>query len=184
MANPGELLLLAAHMAREIPGDRQIITDERLLAALTGKERLRQAEYREMLASPLTLSRLRLLASQSLSELQRSPALMNHESDGMMPTPELLCEELTLVTNDGNWALLIKLDQDSQRWHLTLQLLASREAMHVREDGEIFVHDAQQGTFLFGGLDGNGQLHAVWELPVKPLVYLVGKGKTWTVYHH
>ena len=180
MANPEELLLLAAHMARAVPGDHQVITDEFLLAALDGRKRLSQAEYRRLLASPMTLSRLRILATQGLSDLRRSIALTGHESSGVVPVPEPHCEEITLVTNDGRWALLLKQDQGSQQWHLTLKLLVSKETMRLEEGEEIFVLDALQGTLCFGELDANSQLQAVWDRPVNP-VHLVAKGMTWKV---
>ena len=74
LARAEQQVLLSAYMARQVPGDRQVLTDDVLQAALTGAPALSREQLAALKASPLTLCRLRYLEAQRLAAAQAGQA--------------------------------------------------------------------------------------------------------------
>ena len=185
-SHPERQVLLAYYMTLQKPGDRQVLSDETLQAALAGEQGLVRAQWQAMLDSPLTLCRLRFL------EAQRQAAQAGDETvdDGWQrSTAEVLAAsdteaDCSLVSPDGRWALHALTTRGVTR--LLLQLspasLASAGAAPAPGPGaEVAVLDDQGGTLLMGHLDADGELQARWTRDTDLRTHLARHGGHWHV---
>ncbi|AVR96547.1 hypothetical protein C9I28_13215 [Pseudoduganella armeniaca] len=167
-----ERLLLAG-----VPGDRLVLADGTLRAALDGSRPLAPAELAALQASPLTLRRLRHLA------LLRRQALAPRwaGSAGMLRAADSGAAPARLVTDDGHWTLHL-LPQDG-RWQVILQLdpAAPFAPALLRAGALLRVTDGSGAALLQGRLDADGECEAPWPHALEPAAYLQAHGAAFTV---
>lgn len=159
---------------RTIEGDRLVLDDAVLLAALDGSRPLTEGEREALQASPLTARRLRTLA-----EARRARAAPRRwtGSSGMLRAADsgLLLE--TLVTDDGAWRLhfvqgrvILQLDPQSA---LAPPLLQGTQAVRVR--------DGAGATILEGRLDSDGECEGPWPFAEAPARHFQRHGARFVV---
>jgi len=161
---------------RRVEGDRLMLADATLLAALDGSRPLTAGERAALQASPLTTRRLRQLAierrvRQAPPAPLARPAWGWHGSQGRLRAASS-GEVETLRTDDG-WFTLHLLPQ-GEGWRAILQLaadapfapdlLAARAPLRVR--------DGAGRTILEGRLDADGECEAAWPFTSAPAAHL------------
>lgn len=179
-------LLLAVHLARQIPGDCLVLSDELLEQVLRGESRLTRAQFDSMVASPLTLCRLRFLESQRLAE---KAALAADEAAWQSSEGELLVasptdSDCTLQSTDGLWTLHALTTGSTTRLLLQLRRPEYEDgqlSLRLDPEMEVAVLDGSGGTLLLGKLDDDGELEAVWDRPEDLRSHLARAGGAWTV---
>lgn len=177
-----------ALLAQRLEGDRLVLDDATLLAALDGSRPLRTAESTALQASPLTARRLRQLALERRSAAVRaggasgaarhgawrgSRGMLRAASSGGAPAP--------IKTDDGCWTL--HFIEAADGWRTILQLapdapfaatlLAARAPLQVRDGGG--------RVLLDGRLDADGECEAAWPLAAAPAAHLQASGAAFTV---
>ena len=173
----------AALLARRVDGDRLMLDDATLAAALDGSRPLSGGERAALQASPLTLRRLRQLALERRTA--STPGRAAHEaqwqgSRGMLRAAGS-AGSAAPVSDDGWWTL--HLLGEAGAWRLVLQLsaaapfaarlLAGRACLRVR--------DGAGQAILEGRLDADGECEAAWPWESPPAVYLQARGAAFTV---
>ncbi|MFC0251665.1 hypothetical protein [Massilia consociata] len=160
-------------VGRRVEGDRLVLADAVLLAALDGSRPLTAGERAALQASPLTTRRLRALAEARKAQARRTEApgadtpwrgssgMLRAADSGAAPDARM-----ALVTDDGAWRLhvvggrvIVQLDPHSR---LAERLLRSARAVHVR------VLDGAGNPVLEGPLDSDGELEAGWPFAEPP----------------
>jgi len=159
-------------LSRPAPGDRLMLADATLLAALDGTRPLTPNERQALSASPLTLRRFRQL---SLARHAPAPAAANDPvwtgSRGMLRAASTAssAEALeALVTDDGHWTLHF-LPQDGG-WQVILSLSAEAPfaARLLREQPQLRVIDGGGAIVLQGRLDADGECERAWPFATAP----------------
>lgn len=199
-------LLLATFAESTKPGDRLVLSDEILHAALERSRRLRKSELQALLDSPLTLRRLVALAarfdalSQESSPAAREAAAkviaiaMGRAANDSQPTWHRSPMELMAAAghDDGNfsqtspdqlWVLHAIVTGTSTRLVLVLQKDHERAAavMEARQQLELAVLDGQGATLLMGHLDEDGELAGPWQLPDTLRSHLLAQGGQFSI---
>ena len=151
-------------LARRVEGDRLMLADPILCAALDGSRTLTAAERAALEASPLTLRRFRTLA------LERRRAEW-HGSAGMLRAAASSGPLDALATDDGHWALHF-LQQDGA-WRVILALApnAPFAARLVREQPMLRVVDGGGAIILQGSLDADGECENAWPFETAPGIH-------------
>jgi len=146
---------------RRVEGDRLVLDDAVLLAALEGSRPLTAGERAALQASPLTARRLRTLADARWA--QAAPCRWAG-STGMLRAADSGAALDTLDTDDGLWRLhlvagrvILQLDPQSP---LAGPLLRAAQAVRVR--------DGAGATVLEGRLDGDGECEGPWPFAETP----------------
>ncbi|WP_308495448.1 hypothetical protein [Duganella flavida] len=159
-------------LSQPVPGDRLMLADATLLAALDGTRPLTPNERQALSASPLTLRRFRQLS------LQRQAAGQSAANDpvwtgssGMLraaSTASAAQALESLVTDDGHWTLHF-LPQDGG-WQVILGLSAEAPfaARLLREQPQLRVIDGGGAIVLQGRLDADGECERVWPFATAP----------------
>jgi hypothetical protein len=162
-------------LGRRVDGDRLLLADATLLAALDGSRPLTAGERAALQASPLTARRLRQLAIerravQSIRSAQ-VPMAGWHGSHGRLRAASSGAID-ALRTDDGWFTLHVV--ADGAGWRTILQLaadapfapalLAARAALRVR--------DGAGNTILEGRLDADGECEAAWPFAEPPASHL------------
>lgn len=139
---------------RRVEGDRLVLDDTVLIAALDGSRPLTAGERAALQSSPLSLRRLRTLAETRRA--RAAPCWTG--SSGMLRAADSGVALDTLVTDDGAWRLhfvdgrvILQLDPQAP---LAATLLRGRQALRVL--------DGAGGTVLEGQLDGDGECEGPW----------------------
>ncbi|WEF35906.1 hypothetical protein [Pseudoduganella chitinolytica] len=167
-----ERVLLAART-----GDRLMLADATLQAALEGSRPLTAGELAALHGSPLTLRRFRHLA---LARRQaRAPRWAG--STGMLRAADSGTAPARLVTDDGHWTLHFIAQEGA--WQVILQLdpAAPIAPALLREGPLLRVSDGAGATLLQGRLDGDGECEAAWPFALAPDAYLQARGATFLV---
>lgn len=178
----------AALLARRVDGDRLVLADAVLAAALDGSRPLSAGERDALQASPLTQRRLRQLALErraacALGQPTR-PAAANDASwpgshgrlraagSGGAAAP---------VSDDGWWTLHLLGEQGA--WRLVLQLSAAAPfaARLLAARAPVRVRDGAGHVILEGRLDLDGECEAAWPFDDPPAVHLQEQGAAFTV---
>ena len=172
-------------LGRRSAGDRLVLDDATLLAALDGSRPLRGAERAAMQASPLTLRRLRQLALERRAGARASAGTVTDSawrgSRGMLRAASSGAALAPLSTDDGCWTLHFV--EAGGAWRAILQLapgapfaaalLAARAPLQVRDGG---------GRRILGGrLDADGECEAAWPFDLPPAAHLQAHGAAFTV---
>ncbi|MBQ5949891.1 hypothetical protein [Massilia sp. ST3] len=156
---------------QRIEGDRLVLDDAVLRAALDGSRPLRPAERAALQGSPLTLRRFRRLAGEARAAWQGSRGLLRAADSGA--ALELL------ATDDGMWRLhfagaqvILQLDLQAAR---AARLLAGHESMKV------MVKDGAGSLVLEGVLDADGECEGPWPFAAPPAQHFQRHGAVFTV---
>ncbi|MHA4871085.1 hypothetical protein ACXZ1M_25695 [Duganella sp. PWIR1] len=159
-------------LSRPTPGDRLMLADATLLAALDGTRPLTVNERQALAASPLTLRRFRHLSLERravVAEAANDPVWTG--SSGMLraaSTSSATDALESLVTDDGHWTLHF-LPQDGG-WQVILSLSAQAPfaARLLREQPQLRVIDGGGAIVLQGRLDADGECERAWPFATAP----------------
>jgi hypothetical protein len=167
-------------LARRAEGDRLVLADPVLLAALDGSRPLTANERSALEASPVTVRRLRQLA------IERRAASAAHGagwsgSSGMLRAADSAAAPTGLVTDDGYWTL--HFGGADGAWVVILQLAASAPfaARLMRERPLLRVLDGGGALILEGRLDTDGECEGAWPFEGAPAAHMQRFGATFTV---
>lgn len=163
---------------RRVEGDRLVLADATLLAALDGSRPLAASERAALEASPLTARRLRRLA------LDRRACAANearwNASYGMLRAAD--SGALTrLATDDGWWALHFAGGEDEPRVILQLDAGAPFAASILREGAHVRVTDGEGALVLEGRLDADGECEGAWAFADPPARHFQRRGASFAV---
>jgi hypothetical protein len=165
-------------LARRVEGDRLVLADAVLLAALDGSRALRAGERAALEASPLTTRRLRQLAIErraaaDVAGWKRSGGMLRAADGGGKLDP--------LVTDDGYWTL--HFGGAAGAWVVILQLSAAAPFAPrlMRERPLLRVLDGGGAIILQGRLDADGECESAWRFECAPSVHLQRFGATFAV---
>jgi hypothetical protein len=189
--NPDHKLVERILLNRPRDGDRLMLSDVVLLAALDGSQPLSPQQRNALQQSPLTLRRFRHLALQaravrttvSISPVSpivptvpivlATPASAANDaywdgSSGMLRAADSGAALTTLPTDDRHWVLHFIPDNDG--WQVVIALDgAAPFAAHLLQDNVLLeVIDGVGGVILQGYLDGDGECEARWPFDLAP----------------
>jgi hypothetical protein len=157
------------------PGDRLMLDDATLAAALDGSRPLTAGERAALLASPLTVRRLRHLALErraASAAWRGSRGVLRAASSGTLDT--VVTEDgwwtLHFVAVDGNWRTVLQLAPQAP---FAPALLAARAPLRVL--------DGAGADILAGRLDADGECEAAWPFVAAPGEHLQAHGARFTV---
>ncbi|MRV72482.1 hypothetical protein GJ700_12255 [Duganella sp. FT92W] len=179
-------VLEQALLARAVPGDRLMLADAVLLAALDGSRPLAPAERRALQASPLTLRRFKHLALQRRNAATLRPSAANDDawdgSAGMLRAAASAIALEELATDDGHWALHFVPD-DAGGWQLILKLDAQAPfaGRLLRERPLLRVVDGGGAILLQGRLDADGECERPWPFDSAPVAHFQLYGATFAI---
>ena len=160
-------------MAPCVEGDRLMLGDAVLLAALDGSRALTAGERAALQGSPLTTRRLRTLA------LARRAAAIDawQGSSGMLRAADSGAQLVELATDDGYWRLHFVGDR------VILQLVpeAPFAARLLRDAALLRVVDGAGRQLLAGRLDADGECEAAWPFADAPAAHFQQHGAGFTV---
>lgn len=158
---------------RRVEGDRLVLADAVLLAALDGSRPLSGGERMALQASPLTARRLRQLA-----EARRAKATSGWRgSAGMLRAADSGAPFEALVTDDGAWRLHVV----AGRAILQLDPESSLAPMLLRAAQQLRVRDGAGNTVLEGQLDPDGECEGPWPFAEGPARHFQRHGGGFTV---
>jgi hypothetical protein len=159
-------------LAPRVEGDRLVLPDAVLLAALDGSRPLTHGERAALQASPLTTRRLRTLA------LERRAAANDawRGSSGMLRAADSGQALLELATDDGCWRLYFVDSGGTRRVILQLVPDAPFAPRLLREAPLLRVLDGAGSPVLAGRLDADGELEADWPFADAPAAHFQRHG--------
>jgi hypothetical protein len=170
-------------LAPRVEGDRLMLSDAVLRAALDGSRPLRAAERSALQASPLTTRRLRTLALERRAAAHAANDAW-HGSSGMLRAADSAQALSELATDDGCWRLHFVDGSDGAGGRrLILQLLpdAPFAARLLREAPLLQVLDGAGAVLLAGRLDRDGELEGAWPGADAPAVHFQRHGAAFSV---
>ncbi|QOL49161.1 hypothetical protein [Massilia litorea] len=164
-------------LAPRVEGDRLMLADAVLRAALDGSRPLRPAERAALQASPLTTRRLRTLA------LERRAAAHDawQGSVGMLRAADSGQALSELATDDGHWRLHFVGSGAERRVILQLMPEAPFAARLLRAAALLRVVDGAGAELLAGRLDSDGELEAAWPCADEPAAHFQRHGAIFSV---
>ncbi len=154
-------------LTRRVEGDRLMLADATLRAALDGSRALTAAERTALIDSPLTMRRFRALAL----ERRRAALLANDAwsgSHGMLRAASGGQPLAALATDDGHWTLHFLEQGGAWRVILALASNAPFAARLVREQAMLRVLDGGGAVILQGCLDPDGECESAWPFEDAP----------------
>lgn len=157
-------------LSRAVPGDRLMLADATLLAALDGTRALTPNERQALAASPLTLRRFRQLSLErrAVAAPQAANDAEWRGSSGMLRAASTAEALEALTTDDGYWTLHF-LPQDGG-WQVILGLSAeapfAARLLHNRP--LLRVIDGGGAIVLQGRLDADGECERAWPFTLAP----------------
>ncbi|MEW6759916.1 MAG: hypothetical protein AB1437_03760 [Pseudomonadota bacterium] len=159
---------------RRVEGDRLVLADAVLLAALDGSRPLSSGERAALQASPLTTRRLRQLAE---ARRARAAAPGWRGSAGMLRAADSGAPFEALVTDDRAWRLHVV----AGRAILQLEPESSLAPMLLRSAQLLRVVDGAGNTVLEGRLDPDGECEGPWPFAEGPARHFRRHGGGFTV---
>jgi hypothetical protein len=165
-----ERLLLAPRVA----GDRLMLSDAVLRAALDGSRPLTHGERAALQASPLTARRLRTLALQLPRRAAANDAWQG--SSGVLRAADSGQGLAELATDDGCWRLHFVDSAGTRRVILQLLPEAPFAPRLLREAPLLRVLDGAGAELLVGRLDADGELEADWPFSDAPAAHFQRHG--------
>jgi hypothetical protein len=163
-------------LARRAEGDRLMLADAVILAALDGSRALTSAECAALRESPLTLRRFKVLSQErrtALAGWRGSRGMLRAASDGAALT--------ALTTDDGWWRLHFAPHDGSWRVILALDAGAPFAARLVRDQPLLRVRDGAGAVILQGSLDSDGECEDAWPFGGAPGPHFQQAGATFAV---
>jgi hypothetical protein len=164
---------------RRVVGDRLLLADAVMQAALDGSRPLTANERVALEGSPLTLRRFRQLAIE-----RRAPARAANDawdgSEGMLRAADSGMLE-RLATDDGYWKLHFAAGAGG--WRVILQLDASAPfaARLLAARPALCVTDGAGEAVLQGRLDADGECEASWPFESPPARHFQQRGARFAV---
>jgi hypothetical protein len=164
-------------LAPRVEGDRLMLGDAVLRAALDGSRPLTAGERAALQASPLTTRRLRTLA------LARHTAAIQawQGSAGMLRAADSGAQLAQLATDDGFWRLHFVDDAQGQRVVLQLMPEAPFAARLLQGAAALRVVDGAGQEVLAGRLDLDGECEAAWPFALAPAAHFQRHGAAFSV---
>jgi hypothetical protein len=160
-------------LSRTAPGDRLMLADATLLAALDGTRALTPNERQALSSSPLTLRRFRQLSLERYAAVAAQPPQAANDpvwtgSRGLLRAAATAEALESLVTDDGHWTLHF-LPQDGG-WQVILSLSAEAPfaARLLRDQPQLRVIDGGGAIVLQGRLDADGECERAWPFATAP----------------
>ena len=163
-------------LLRHAEGDRLMLADAVLIAALDGNRPLTAGERAALAQSPLTLRRFRHLASQRKGAAQpawRGSAGMLRAAAGG--------ELTTLCTDDNCWSLHFVPHDDTCQVILKLAADAPFAPRLMREQPMLCVLDGGGAIILHGRLDADGECESNWPFSSAPAAHFQQFGARFSV---
>lgn len=166
-------------LARRVEGDRLVLADQVLRAAIDGTRRLSVNEREALRQSPLTLRRFRQLSIEHGEQAQAGNDAW-YGSGGMLRAAAGGDLD-AITTDDGHWKLHF-VAQDG-RWNVILGLDGSAPFAPrvLREQPMLRVVDAAGGIILQGTLDGDGEYESAWPFEAAPAPHFQACGAAFLV---
>jgi hypothetical protein len=165
-------------LGRRVAGDRLVLADATLRAALDGSRPLTAGERAALQASPLTARRLRQLATErraaqaATAGWRGSHGRLRAASSGAIDA---------LRTDDGWFTLHVV--ADGAGWRTILQLAADAPFAPalLADRAPLRVVDGAGRTILEGPLDADGECEAAWPFAEAPASHLQAAGAAFAV---
>jgi len=161
-------------LKRRMPGDRLVLADAVLLAALDGSRPLTQGERAALQDSPLTARRLRTLAASRRAAANDKLWAGSH---GMLRAADSGALLGQLATDDGYWRLHFV----AGRVILQLSPEAPFAARLLRESALLRVLDGAGAEILQGRLDADGECECAWPFAHAPAEHFQQRGAAFSV---
>jgi hypothetical protein len=153
-------------LSRRVEGDRLMLADSVLLAAIDGSRHLTAGERAALEASPLTLRRLRTLALE-----QRRASGAWSGSHGMLRAAADGHALSVLDTDDGHWHLHFVRNDGAWRVILVLDAAAPYAARLLSQQTMLRVVDGGGAVVLQGALDTDGECEGSWPFAMAPALH-------------
>ena len=173
-------------LGRRVEGDRLMLPDAVINAALDGSRPLTANELEALARSPLTMRRFRQLsinrgANDRVALDWAAAQDIWQGSTGMLRAASSGTELNELLTDDSHWALHF-LPQDSG-WQVILKLAADAPfaASLMREQPMLRVTDGGGTTILQGRLDSDGECESAWPFEAAPAPHFQQFGARFSV---
>lgn len=170
---PGRLDTLVQEkllLHRAVEGDRLVLADATLAAALDGSRALTAGERAALQASPLTLRRLRQLSLRARAAVDAANDAAWRGSAGMLRAAASAGPLTALETDDRCWTLHLVAGGTSGGWSVILKLDASAPFAPrlLREQPWLRVVDGGGAILLQGRLDADGECEHAWPFDDAP----------------
>ena len=164
-----ERKLRAALLVAPIAGDRLVLADAALRAAIDGSMPLSAGEKAALAASPLTIRRFRHLVGERAGAWRASRGMLRAADSGALLTE--------LVTDDGFWTLHFTAGR------VILQLAAQAPfARHLLTTQPMLrVIDGAGAVVLSGRLDSDGECESAWPFASTPARHFQQHGAAFAV---
>ena len=164
-------------LAPRVEGDRLMLGDAVLLAALDGSRALTAGERAALQGSPLTTRRLRALA------IERRVAANDawQGSHGMLRAADSGAALTRLATDDGFWRLHFVDSGGARRVILQLMPEAPFAARLLRGGTLLRVLDGAGAEVLAGRLDLDGECECAWPFADDPAAHFQQRGAVFCV---
>lgn len=186
MTTPDQKLQARLLLSRAVPGDRLMLADAVLQAALDGSRALTPNERRALQASPLTLRRFRQLSLQGRAVPHSMHDAANDSawrgSTGMLRAASSGGVLEGMATDDGHWTLHFLPGQQGG-WQLILKLdgEAPFAARLLRDLPMLRVVDGGGAILLQGRLDADGECERTWPFDTPPMPHFQLYGASFAV---
>jgi hypothetical protein len=172
-------------LGRRVEGDRLVLGDATLFAALDGSRPLTAGERAALQASPLTARRLRQLAIERRAG-QAGNTAGEVAAPGWRGSPGRLRAASSggidaLRTDDGWFTLHVV--PDAAGWRTILQLAADAPFAPalLAARAPLRVSDGAGRTIIEGRLDADGECEAAWPFDESPASHLQAAGAAFAV---
>ena len=163
--------------AQRVEGDRLMLADAVMIAALDGNRALTDGERAALGTSPLTLRRFKVLAKKRRSavmlEWQGSRGMLRAADDGVALT--------ALTTDDGHWTLHFLEQEGNWRAILALDAAAPFAARLLELQPMLRVIDGAGVVILQGNLDSDGECESSWPFDSAPAPHFQNAGAGFAV---
>ena len=165
-------------LAPRVEGDRLMLADAVLRAALDGSRPLTAGERAALQASPLTTRRLRTLDIEARGAANDSAW---QGSSGMLRAADSGAALRQLATDDGYWRLHFLDGGAACRVILQLAPEAPFAAGLLREAALLRVLDGAGAEVLQGRLDADGECECAWPFAEAPAAHFQRHGAAFSV---
>jgi hypothetical protein len=162
------------------PGDRLMLDDATLAAALDGSRPLTAGERAALQASPLTVRRLRHLALERRAASAPRTSTAWRGSRGVLRAASSGTLD-AVVTEDGWWTLHFVAAGAGWRTVLQLAPQAPFAPALLAARAPLRVLDGAGADILTGRLDADGECEAAWPFVAAPGEHLQAHGARFTV---
>lgn len=165
---PDATLIECLLLSPRVEGDRLMLADAVLIAALDGSQPLNKPELAALRASPLTLRRFRQLSIDRRGGARAANDGAWSGSAGMLRAASDRADLARLLTDDGHWTLHFVAQDDDWRLILSLDAAAPFAARLLREQPMLRVVDGGGAILLQGRLDADGEVECAWPFDDAP----------------